>query len=61
MTPDPIVEEVRAVREAFAKAHDYDLDAIVLALQAASVEKGRELVALPPKLATDDEHVRKIG
>lgn len=61
MTRDPIVEEVRTIREEFAKAHDYDLDAIVLALQRASAEKGRKLVALPPKPVTDDGHIRKVG
>ena len=33
MARDPIVEEVRKIRESLASEHGYDLDAIVRALQ----------------------------
>ena len=49
MVRDTIVEEVRAAREAFAKQHNYDIDAIVKALQEASAKVGRELVSLPSR------------
>lgn len=49
MVRDTIVDEVRAARESFAKQHNYDIDAIVQALQEASASLGRELVSLPAK------------
>ena len=61
MVRDPIVEEVRAAREEFAKQYDYDIDAIVRALQKASADAGRQLVSLPPKSVPEDERVRKAG
>lgn len=61
MTPDPIVEEVRAVREAFAKRHDYDIEAIVRALQEASVREGRQLVTLAPKPLTETDRHRRAS
>ena len=61
MTRDPIVEEVRAIRDEFAKRYNYDLDAIVAALQKASTDAGRQLVSLPPKPVPDDEKVRRVG
>lgn len=53
MKNDPIVEEVHAIREALAKKHDYDIDAIVEALRAASIQRGRDVVSLPPKTVDD--------
>ena len=38
MIRDPIVEEVRAIREEFAKRHNYNIDDIVRALQKASAD-----------------------
>lgn len=49
MTKDAIVEEVCAAREAFAKQHDYDIDAIFAALRDLEIESGREHVRLPPR------------
>lgn len=59
MTADPI-EEVRAIREELARRYDYDLDAIVRALQKASSDAGRRPVSLPPK-AVPDQTARKLG
>jgi hypothetical protein len=47
MTRDPIVEEVRAVRDSIAKEHDYDVAAIFAALRAMG--KGETRVALAPR------------
>lgn len=55
MVRDAIVEEVRAAREAFAKQYNYDIDAIVKALQEASAKAGRELVSLPAKPVPDGD------
>jgi hypothetical protein len=49
MARDPIVEEVRRIRDAFARAHDYDLTAIVDALQRQEAQGGRRMVTLPPR------------
>lgn len=37
---DPIVDEARAAREAIAKACDYDLDKLALALKAVRADGG---------------------
>ena len=61
MSRDPIVDEVRAIREAIAEEHGNDLKAIVAHYQrqdAASAIKG---VSLPPKLLPDKERNRKAG
>jgi len=55
MTPDPIVEEVRAVRDAFAKEHDYDVARIFEALRVMGVESGEPRVTLPPRPVTRRE------
>ena len=60
MENDPIVDEVRKVRDDFAKSHNYDIDAIVKALQEESAKHGRQLVTLPPRPANDDD-IRDAG
>jgi hypothetical protein len=44
---DPIVEEVRKVRDAYAKRFDYDLDAIYRDLKAKERQSGRVVVPCP--------------
>lgn len=48
MWQDPIVEEVRAARDAHAAQFSYDLRAIYRALKEEA-ESGRSFVKLPPK------------
>ena len=60
MDEDPIIDEVRAIRDEFAKRHNYDIDAMVRALQAESATHGRKLVTLPPR-PVEDEDVRNAG
>jgi hypothetical protein len=55
MDTDLIVEEVRAVRDEFARQHDYDIDEMVRALQEESAKHGRQLITLPPRPVEDDE------
>ena len=50
MTRDPIVEEVRAVRDEIARAFDYDVGAIFEALRAMERESGEPRVSRPPRL-----------
>ncbi|MGK3987866.1 hypothetical protein WMF37_30135 [Sorangium sp. So ce291] len=44
MMPDPIVDEVRAIRDAIAKEHDYDIDAIFEAFRRLEEISGRVTV-----------------
>jgi beta-phosphoglucomutase-like phosphatase (HAD superfamily) len=50
---DPIVEEVRAIRDAYARSLNYDLAAIVADLQARQTEHANLVVNLPPKHIKD--------
>ncbi len=47
MTKDPIVEEVRKIRDEYARQFDYDLDAIFRDLQEK--QSGKQVVSFPPK------------
>jgi len=49
MWKDPIVEEVRAIREAHAAKFDYDLKRIFADLKEQERTSGREYVSLPAK------------
>ncbi len=61
MIRDPIIDEIRAIREAFAKEHRYDVKAIVRALQKEQAEAGRPLVSLKPKRLPSKQRERKAG
>ena len=52
MMDDPIVQEVRQAREAYAARFNYDLAAMIADLQRRTEEArraGREVVSLPPR------------
>lgn len=61
MIRDPIVAEVRAIRDDLARRCNYEIDSIVRALQKASVDEGRQLVSLPPKPLAKDDVDRKAS
>jgi hypothetical protein len=61
MVRDPIVEEVRAIREALAKEHGYDVKAIVRALQRQEAGGGRRVVSLQPKRLPRKQRGSKAG
>ena len=46
---DPIVDEVRAARDAIAKEFDYDLERLAQALKVREERSGRTVVRLPPR------------
>jgi len=46
---DPIIEEIRAFREALAKKHGYDVEKIAEAIDQAEAGKGQKLESRPPK------------
>lgn len=49
MTPDPIVEEVRAARDRIAKEHNYDIDSIFAAFRDLEAVSGKEHISLPAR------------
>jgi hypothetical protein len=49
MSKDPIVEEVRAVRDEYARRFDYDIEAICDDLRMQEATCGHEVVSLSPK------------
>lgn len=49
MWKDPIVEEVRAIRDRYARQFDYDIEAIYRDLKEQEANSGRAFVSLPPK------------
>jgi hypothetical protein len=49
MSKDSVVEEVRAIRDAYARQFDYDIEAICRDLRAHEATCGHEVVSLPPK------------
>ena len=55
MWKDPIVEEVRKVRDAHAAKHGYDLKAIYKALKKEEAESGRKFVKLSPRQLREKE------
>jgi hypothetical protein len=57
MIPDPIVEEVRAIRDEIAKEHDYDIDAIFESLRHREATSTTKHVSFPArKVADSDQH-----
>ena len=61
MRRDPIVEEVRRNREAIAREHGNDLDAIVAAFQREDAASGTATVSFPPKRFAKPAKQRKSG
>lgn len=52
MWTDPIVEEVRRVRQAHAAKFNYDLNAIYADIKAREAASGRKYVSLPHRPPT---------
>ena len=46
---DPIIAEVRAIRQAYAARFDYDVEAIFRDIRARQEASGREYVRLPAR------------
>ena len=49
MYRDPIVDEVRAVRDAIARDYEYDVKKLADALREEQRKSGRKVVHLPPR------------
>jgi cobalamin biosynthesis Mg chelatase CobN len=54
---DPIIAEIRQVREAHAKRFSYDVYAILRDLKERQIKSGRKTVSLPPKRIKPIEQV----
>jgi hypothetical protein len=59
MLEDPIVEEVRKVRNAHAKKFNYDLEAIGVDLIKQQEASGCKLVSLPPRKPINIQELRQ--
>jgi len=49
MIEDSIVEEVRRIRDEYAKRFNYDIEAMFEDLRKREAESGREVVSFPPR------------
>jgi hypothetical protein len=49
MEPDPILEEIHAIREALSRVSGDDIRKIAEAAKARQAESGRKTVRLPPR------------
>ena len=49
MSPDPIVAEIRQIREEFASRFHYDTGAILKYLQERDATGDRKVIRLPPR------------
>jgi hypothetical protein len=52
---DPIVDEVRKIRDAHAARFNYDLDAIFRDIKEQEKKSGRKYVSFPPRKATPNQ------
>lgn len=58
---DPIIAEIRAVREARAARFNYDVRAMFEDLRAMKATSDREYITLPPKPVTPPGHCYACG
>ena len=58
MVKDPIVEEVRRVREEQAAKHDFDIKSILVAAKKRQRRSGRKVISLAPRDETPNNRSR---
>jgi len=58
MWKDPILEEVRAIRDAYAKQFNYNVEAIYRDLTEQEANNGWEVVSLPPKCIEPEKRAK---
>jgi hypothetical protein len=61
MNRDPIVDEIRAIRDAIAREHDYDLDSIFQMLCEAESKSERVHVSPPPPDVKPMPNAAQVG
>ena len=57
---DPIIAELRAIREAYAARFDYDVEAMFRDIRARQEASGREYVRLPARRTTGTQKPRDL-
>jgi hypothetical protein len=57
---DPIIDEVRAIRDEIAREHDYDLASICRMLREREAKGKREYVVLQPRRLKDAFRVNSV-
>ncbi|MEX1095850.1 MAG: hypothetical protein WED34_07360 [Planctomycetales bacterium] len=58
---DPIVDEVRRVRDAHAARFNYDLDAIFRDIKEQEKKSGRKFVSFPPRKVEPNQSLQTTG
>ena len=58
---DPIVDEVRKVRDAHAARFNYDLDAIFCDIKEQEKKSGREFVSFAPRRLEPNQALKSSG
>jgi hypothetical protein len=58
---DPIVDEIRRVRDAHASQFNYDLDAIFRDIKEKEINSGREFRSFPPRGVDSPQASEPIG
>jgi hypothetical protein len=58
---DPIVDEVRRVRDAHAARFNYDLDAIFQDIKEQEKKSGRKFVSFPPRRIEPNQAPKPAG
>ncbi len=58
---DPIVDEVRKVRDSHAARFNYDLDAIFRDIKEQENQSGRTFVSFPPRKLEPDQAMQPKG
>lgn len=61
MTGDSVVQEVREVREAYAKQFRYDLQAMYRDLKEQERSSGRRVVSFPPRRSQPVRHEASLN
>lgn len=61
MSRDPILDEVRTIREGIAKEHDYDLDSIFEMLRQSAASSGRTHVNLSASTNSHKAAAAQLG
>ena len=60
MSRDPIIDEVRAIRDVIAREHNYDLDSIFRMLRRHESSESRHVKLPPKRLRIREEHRKAV-
>jgi hypothetical protein len=58
---DPIVDEVRQVRDSHAARFNYDLDAIFRDIKEQEKRSGRKFISIPPHRLEPNKAAQAVG